>query len=134
MTRLERRTQPTDPVRERPELPAAERHDVATLARAASVEMTWRDVDQLGACRSLLTPEAAIFESHLPGQTWQQTLDTCVAIRGHGPPGRAVLWACLAAAFGTSGLVAFYRGMAAGAISVVAPSRRETPKRRSLES
>ena len=32
-----------------------------------------------------------------------------------------VLWACLAAVFGTSGLVAFYRGMAAGAISVVAP-------------
>jgi drug/metabolite transporter (DMT)-like permease len=44
-----------------------------------------------------------------------------VAIRGHGPPGPAVLWACLAAVFGTSGLVAFYRGMAAGAISVVAP-------------
>jgi drug/metabolite transporter (DMT)-like permease len=44
-----------------------------------------------------------------------------VAARGHGPPGRAVLWACLAAVFGTTGLVAFYRGMAAGAISVVAP-------------
>jgi drug/metabolite transporter (DMT)-like permease len=44
-----------------------------------------------------------------------------VAIRGEGPPGRAVLWACLAAAFGTSGLVAFYRGMAAGAMTVVAP-------------
>jgi drug/metabolite transporter (DMT)-like permease len=43
------------------------------------------------------------------------------AIRGEGPPGPAVLWACLAAVFGTSGLVAFYRGMAAGAISVVAP-------------
>src|SRR5205085_1093994 len=37
------------------------------------------------------------------------------------PPGPEILWACLAAAFGTSGLVAFYRGMAAGAISVVAP-------------
>jgi uncharacterized membrane protein len=44
-----------------------------------------------------------------------------VAIRGEGPPGPTVLWACLAAVFGTSGLVAFYRGMAAGAISVVAP-------------
>jgi drug/metabolite transporter (DMT)-like permease len=48
-------------------------------------------------------------------------LAVAVAIRGHAPPGREVLWACLAAAFGTSGLVAFYRGMAAGAISVVAP-------------
>jgi drug/metabolite transporter (DMT)-like permease len=44
-----------------------------------------------------------------------------VVARGHGPPGPAVLWACVAAVFGTSGLVAFYRGMAAGAISVVAP-------------
>ena len=44
-----------------------------------------------------------------------------VALRGDGPPDRAVLWACLAAVFGTAGLVAFYRGMAAGAISVVAP-------------
>jgi drug/metabolite transporter (DMT)-like permease len=44
-----------------------------------------------------------------------------VAIQGKGPPGLAVLWACLAAVFGTSGLVAFYRGMAAGAISVIAP-------------
>ena len=48
-------------------------------------------------------------------------LAVAVAIRGHGPPGPEILWACLAAAFGTSGLVAFYRGMAAGAISVVAP-------------
>jgi drug/metabolite transporter (DMT)-like permease len=48
-------------------------------------------------------------------------LAVAVAIRGHGPPGPEVFWACLAAAFGTSGLVAFYRGMAAGAISLVAP-------------
>ena len=48
-------------------------------------------------------------------------LAVAVAIRDHGPPGPEILWACLAAAFGTSGLVAFYRGMAAGAISVVAP-------------
>ena len=48
-------------------------------------------------------------------------LVVAVAIRGQGPPGRAVLWACVAAAFGTAGLVAFYRGMAAGAISVIAP-------------
>lgn len=46
--------------------------------------MTWRDVDQLGACRSSLPANAAIFASHLPGQTWQQTLETCVAIRSHG--------------------------------------------------
>ena len=78
MTRLERRAH------EPSELSAAERQDVAALARAASVEMTWRDVDQLGTCRSLLPPEAPIFASHLPGQTWRQTLETCVAIRSHG--------------------------------------------------
>jgi drug/metabolite transporter (DMT)-like permease len=48
-------------------------------------------------------------------------LAVAVAIRAQGPPGPEILWACLASAFGTSGLVAFYRGMAAGAISVVAP-------------
>ena len=84
MTRLERRAHPPDPASEPPELSAAQRHDVAALARAASVEMTWRDVDQLGTCRSLLAAETAVFASHLPGQTWRQTLETCVAIRGHG--------------------------------------------------
>jgi drug/metabolite transporter (DMT)-like permease len=32
-----------------------------------------------------------------------------------------VLWAVVASCFGTTGLVAFYRGMAAGALSIVAP-------------
>ena len=44
-----------------------------------------------------------------------------VAARGEGPPGSEVLWACLAAVLGTTGLIAFYRGMAAGALSIVAP-------------
>ena len=38
-----------------------------------------------------------------------------------GPPGGRSLWAPLAGSLGTIGLVAFYRGMAAGAMSVVAP-------------
>jgi methylenetetrahydrofolate reductase (NADPH) len=82
VTRLER--QAHTPASELPELSVAERQEVAALARAASVEMTWRDADQLGACRSLLPAGAAIFASHLPGQTWQQTLETCLAIRSHG--------------------------------------------------
>jgi drug/metabolite transporter (DMT)-like permease len=44
-----------------------------------------------------------------------------VAVRGQGPPGSEVLWACLAAVLGTTGLIAFYKGMAAGALSIVAP-------------
>ncbi len=46
--------------------------------------MTWRDVDQLESCQSLLAQETAVFASHLPGQTWRQTLETCVAIRDRG--------------------------------------------------
>jgi methylenetetrahydrofolate reductase (NADPH) len=63
---------------------ATEQQEVTALARSASVEMTWHDVDQLADCRSSLAPETPVFASHLPGQTWRQTLDTCVAIRNHG--------------------------------------------------
>jgi methylenetetrahydrofolate reductase (NADPH) len=62
----------------------AEQQEMAALARGASVEMTWRDVDQLADCRSSVARDTAVFASHLPGQTWRQTLDTCVAIRNHG--------------------------------------------------
>ena len=48
-------------------------------------------------------------------------LGVAVAARATGPSGPEVAWACLAAVFGTVGLAAFYRGMAIGSISVVAP-------------
>jgi drug/metabolite transporter (DMT)-like permease len=48
-------------------------------------------------------------------------LAIAVAIRGTGPPGPEVWWAVPASVFGTVGLVGFYRGMAAGAMSVVVP-------------
>jgi drug/metabolite transporter (DMT)-like permease len=48
-------------------------------------------------------------------------LGIAVAVRGTGIPGDEVAWSALSAVLGTVGLVAFYRGMAAGAISVVAP-------------
>src|SRR5262245_8568549 len=48
-------------------------------------------------------------------------LGIALAIHGTAPEGGNVAWAMLAAVFGTIGLGAFYRGMAAGAISVVAP-------------
>ena len=44
-----------------------------------------------------------------------------VAARWQGPPGREILWAIPASVLGTAGIVGFYRGMAAGAITVVAP-------------
>lgn len=63
---------------------SATRDAVASLAREASVEMTWHDVGELARCRSLLARGTAVFASHLPSQTWRQTLDTCVAIRSDG--------------------------------------------------
>ena len=46
--------------------------------------MTWHDTAQLDACRALLVPATAVFVSHIPGQTWEQSLQACVAIRKHG--------------------------------------------------
>ena len=46
--------------------------------------MTWHDVGELARCTSLLAPGALVFASHLPNQTWHQTVDTCVAIRNLG--------------------------------------------------
>jgi methylenetetrahydrofolate reductase (NADH) len=57
---------------------------IAALARAASIEMTWRDVGELEACRSLLAPGTLVFASFLPEQTWRQTIETCAAIRDAG--------------------------------------------------
>ena len=79
-----------DPVRtknvtaRRAELPSIEQRAITTLAREASVEMTWHDVDQLAICRSSIAPATAVFVSYLPGQTWRQTVETCAAVRDHG--------------------------------------------------
>src|SRR5512132_3737052 len=60
-------------------------HDaIATLARTASIEMTWRDAAELDACYSMLAPGTEVFVSFLPGQTWRQTVETCMAIRDAG--------------------------------------------------
>jgi drug/metabolite transporter (DMT)-like permease len=49
------------------------------------------------------------------------TIAIIVAIRGRGPADAAVLLAIPAALSGTLGLYAYYRGMAVGAMSIVAP-------------
>lgn len=89
----------------------------ALLALAASV--SWGVGDFLGGTRSrLLSPLAVMAVSQPVGLA---VLAVATAVRGTGPPGLTMLWACPAAVLGTIGLAAFYRGMAAGAISVVAP-------------
>jgi uncharacterized membrane protein len=89
----------------------------AALALAAAV--SWGIGDFLGGLKSrTLRPIAVLIVAQPIGGA---LLGIWVAIRGQGPPGTEVLWASLAAIFGTIGLIAFYRGMAAGALSIVAP-------------
>jgi drug/metabolite transporter (DMT)-like permease len=89
----------------------------AALALAASA--AWGIGDFLGGWRSrTLAPLAVLAVSQPVGLT---LLGIAVAGRWQGPPGPKVLLVMPAALLGTLGLFAFYRGMAAGAISVVAP-------------
>jgi drug/metabolite transporter (DMT)-like permease len=89
----------------------------AALALAAAA--SWGVGDFLGGLKSRsLRPVAILIVAQPIGAG---LLGIWVAIRGQGPPGSEVLWACVASVFGTVGLIAFYRGMAAGALSIVAP-------------
>jgi drug/metabolite transporter (DMT)-like permease len=89
----------------------------ALFALAASG--LWGLGDFLGGVKSRVLPALVVLAVSQPAGLL--ALAVAAAVRGQGPPGPAVAWACPAAVFGTVGLAAFYRGMAAGAISVVAP-------------
>ena len=90
-----------------------------TAALALAAAASWGVGDFLGGLKSRsLSPIAILIVAQPIGLT---LLAIWVAARGEGPPGSSVLWACLASVLGTTGLVAFYRGMAAGALSIVAP-------------
>jgi drug/metabolite transporter (DMT)-like permease len=89
----------------------------AALALAAAA--SWGVGDFLGGLKSrALNPIAVLVVAQPIGLAF---VGIWVAARGEGPPGNEVLWACFSAVLGTTGLVAFYRGMAAGALSIVAP-------------
>jgi drug/metabolite transporter (DMT)-like permease len=90
---------------------------VAALALAAAA--SWGVGDFLGGLKSRsLNPIAVLIVAQPIGLA---LVAIWVAARGEGPPGDEVLWASLSALLGTVGLVAFYRGMAAGALSIIAP-------------
>ena len=89
----------------------------ALLALAAS--LSWGVGDFLGGVKARVLPSLTVLAVSQPFGL--AALGITVAARGTGIPGNEVAWAALAALFGTVGLFAFYRGMAAGAISVVAP-------------
>jgi drug/metabolite transporter (DMT)-like permease len=89
----------------------------AGFALAASV--LWGFGDFIGGVKSRVLPALVVMAVSQPFGL--VVLAVAVAVRGTAPPGPEVAWAALAALLGTIGLAAFYRGMAAGAMSVVAP-------------
>ena len=89
----------------------------ALLALGAS--LAWGLGDYAGGLKSRLLPALTVMAVSQPFGL--VALAIAVAVRGSGIPGPEVAWAALSALLGTIGLAAFYRGMAIGAMSVVAP-------------
>jgi drug/metabolite transporter (DMT)-like permease len=89
----------------------------ALLALGAS--LTWGFGDFLGGLKARVLPALTVMAASQPFGL--AALAIAVAVRGTGVPGDDVAWSAVAAVFGTLGLFAFYRGLATGAMSVVAP-------------
>jgi drug/metabolite transporter (DMT)-like permease len=89
----------------------------AVLALGASV--AWGIADFLGGIKSRTVPTLVVILLAQP--VGFLGIGLLVAVAGNAPPGRSVLWAIPAAVFGTLGIAAFYRGMAVGSISIIAP-------------
>jgi len=88
-------------------------------AFALLASLTWGVGDFLGGLKSRSLSALAVMAVSQPFGL--AVLAVATAVRGTAPPGPEIAWAALAALLGTLGLVAFYRGMATGAMSVVAP-------------
>jgi drug/metabolite transporter (DMT)-like permease len=89
----------------------------ALLALGAS--LSWGVGDFLGGLKARVLPTLTVLAASQPFGLAALALG--VVVRGTGIPGDEVAWSALAAVFGTVGLFAFYRGLATGAMSVVAP-------------
>jgi drug/metabolite transporter (DMT)-like permease len=89
-----------------------------TAAAALLASVAWGVADFLGGLKSRTVPVLVVLL--LAQVSGVLAIGLVVAIAGNAPPA-SVLWAALAGLFGTLGLASFYRGMAVGAISVVAP-------------
>jgi drug/metabolite transporter (DMT)-like permease len=90
-----------------------------TVAVAFLASVAWGVADFLGGLKSRVVPTVVVLL--LAQVSGVLAIALIVAIAANPPPGPSILWAALAGAFGTIGLAAFYRGMAVGSISVVAP-------------
>jgi drug/metabolite transporter (DMT)-like permease len=89
----------------------------ALLALGAS--LSWGLGDFLGGLKARVLPTLTVMAASQPFGL--AALGLAVAVRGTGIPDGEVAWSALSAVAGTVGLFAFYRGLAAGAMSVVAP-------------
>ena len=90
-----------------------------SAALALSASLAWGLADFGGGVKARVLPALTVMALSQP--LGLLVLGVLVAVRGRGPSGPEVAWACASAALGTIGLAAFYRGLAAGAMSVVAP-------------
>ena len=92
---------------------------MSAIALALGASLTWGLADFFGPLKGrTLGALRVLFYVQLSGLV---TIAIVVAIRGEGPAGWAVLLAIPAGISGTLGLYAYYRGVAVGAISIVAP-------------
>jgi drug/metabolite transporter (DMT)-like permease len=93
---------------------------LAAIALALVASLSWGCADFIAGLKSrALSVLTVITISQVAGLV---LIAAAVAIRAEGPPGGGfVLFAALSAFAGLSGLAAFYRGLAVGAMSVVAP-------------
>jgi drug/metabolite transporter (DMT)-like permease len=92
---------------------------VAAIVLALGASLSWGFADFFGPVkgRTLGTLRVLIY-AQIAGFV---AIAVAVGVRGSAPHDAAVLWAIPAALSGTLGLFAYYRGMAVGAMSVVAP-------------
>lgn len=89
------------------------------IALALGASLSWGFSDFFGPLKGrTFGPLRVLVYVQLGGLV---TIAAIVAIRGRGPVDAAVLLAIPAALSGTLGLYAYYRGMAVGAMSIVAP-------------
>jgi uncharacterized membrane protein len=92
---------------------------VEAIALALGASLTWGLADFFGPLQGrVLGPLRTLMYVQLAGLV---AIALMVAVRGKGPADGLVLLAVPAAMSGTLGLFSYYRGIAVGAISIVAP-------------
>jgi drug/metabolite transporter (DMT)-like permease len=94
---------------------------MAAVVLALASSVTWGVGDFLGGLQTRRRPLLTVL--FVTQTTGFLSLLIALAIRGQGPPSGTgwIGWAALASGAGVVGLAAFYRGLATGAMGVVAP-------------